>query len=78
MDLGNFNPQDLQQYLQNLNWPANKDQIVSEAQNNNADSNIIDQLKNNLGAGQYSDAQQVISAVTGLPGDYTGGGPRDL
>ena len=36
MDLGNFNPQDLQQYLQNINWPANKDQIVSEAQNNNA------------------------------------------
>ncbi|CAN5580425.1 MAG: DUF2795 domain-containing protein [Rubrobacteraceae bacterium] len=65
MDLGNFNPQDLQQYLQNLNWPANKDQIVSEAQNNNADSGIIDQLKNNLDPGQYSDPQQVISNVTG-------------
>lgn len=65
MDLGNFNPQDLQQYLQNLDWPANKDQIVSEAQNNNADSSIIDQLKNNLDPGQYSDPQQVISNVTG-------------
>ncbi len=65
MDLGNFNPQDLQQYLQNLNWPANKDQIVSEAQNNNADQGIIDQLKNNLDPGQYSDPQQVISNVTG-------------
>ena len=65
MDLGNFNPQDLQQYLQNLNWPANKDQIVSEAQNNNADGSIIDQLKNNLDPGQYSDPQQVISNVTG-------------
>ena len=65
MDLSNFNPQDLQQYLQNLNWPANKDEIVSEAQNNNADSNIIDQLKNNLDPGQYSDPQQVISNVTG-------------
>jgi hypothetical protein len=65
MDLGNFNPQDLQQYLQNLNWPANKDEIVSEAQNNNADSSIIDQLKNNLDPGQYSDPQQVISNVTG-------------
>ena len=65
MDLGNFNPQDLQQYLQNLNWPANKEQIVSEAQNNNADSSIIDQLKNNLDPGQYSDPQQVISNVTG-------------
>ncbi len=65
MDLGNFNPQDLQQYLQNINWPANKDQIVSEAQNNNADGSIIDQLKNNLDPGQYSDPQQVISNVTG-------------
>lgn len=65
MDLGNFNPQDLQQYIQNINWPANKDQIISEVQNNNGDQSIIDQLKNNLDPGQYSDPQQVISNVTG-------------
>ncbi|MGF1473869.1 MAG: DUF2795 domain-containing protein [Rubrobacteraceae bacterium] len=65
MDLGNLNPQDLQQYLQNLDWPANKDQIVSEAQNNDASGDIVDQLKNNLDPGQYSDPQQVISKVTG-------------
>lgn len=66
MDLGNFNPQDLQQYLQNINWPANKDQIVGEAQNNDAPGNIVDQLKNNLDPGQYSDPQQVLSNITGL------------
>ena len=65
MDLGNFNPQDLQQYLQNINWPANKDEIVSEVQNNNAPGDVIDQLKNNLDPGQYSDPQQVLSNVTG-------------
>ncbi len=65
MDLGSFNPQDLQQYLQNINWPANKDQIVSEAQNNNAPDDVINQLKNNLDPGQYSDPQQVLSNVTG-------------
>ncbi len=65
MDLGNFNPQDLQQYLQNINWPADKDQIVSEAQNNDAPGNIIDQLKNQLDPGQYSDPQQVLSNVMG-------------
>lgn len=65
MDLGNFNPQDLQQYLQNINWPADKDQIVSEAQNNDAPGNIIDQLKNKLDPGQYSDPQQVLSNVMG-------------
>ena len=65
MDLGNFNPQDLQQYLQNINWPANKDQIVSEVQNNNGDQSIIDQLKNNRDPGQYSDPQQVLSNIQG-------------
>ena len=65
MDLGNFNPQDLQQYIQNINWPANKDQIVSEVQNNNGDQSIIDQLKNNLDPGQYSDPQQVLSNIQG-------------
>ena len=65
MDLGNFNPQDLQQYLQNINWPANKDEIVSEVQNNNGPGDVIDQLKNNLDSGQYSDPQQVLSNVTG-------------
>ncbi|MDQ4106893.1 MAG: DUF2795 domain-containing protein [Actinomycetota bacterium] len=65
MDLGNFNPQDLQQYLQNINWPANKDEIVNEAQNNEAPGNIIDQLKNQLDPGQYSDPQQVLSNVMG-------------
>lgn len=65
MDLGNFNPQDLQQYLQNIDWPANKDQIISEVQNNNGPGDVIDQLKNNLDPGQYSDPQQVLSNVTG-------------
>lgn len=66
MDLSNFNPQDLQQYLQNINWPANKDQIVGEAQNNSAPGDVINQLKNNLDPGQYSDPQQVLSNITGL------------
>ncbi len=65
MDLGNFNPQDLQQYPQDIDWPANKDQIISEVQNNNGPGDVIDQLKNNLDPGQYSDPQQVLSNVTG-------------
>lgn len=65
MDLGNFNPQDLQQYPQDIDWPANKDQIISEVQNNNGPGDVIDQLKNNLDPGQHSDPQQVLSNVTG-------------
>lgn len=65
MDIGNFNPQDLQKYLQNIDWPANKDEIISEVQNNDGPGDVIDQLKNNLDPGQYSDPQQVLSNVTG-------------
>lgn len=65
MDLGSFNPQDLQQYLQGVNFPANKDEIVSAVQNNNADQNVLDQLKNNLDPGQYQSQEEVVSNLQG-------------
>lgn len=65
MDLGNFNPQDLQKYIEGVNFPANKDEVVKGAQDNNADQGMIDQLKNNLDPGQYGSPQEVLSNIQG-------------
>ncbi len=53
--------QDVQQYLENIAFPADKGQIVSAAQNAGAPENMVSQLQNNLPDGEYSNAQQVAS-----------------
>ena len=34
--LGGFNLQDLQKYLQGVNWPADKEQVAAQAESNGA------------------------------------------
>ena len=58
--------QDVQQYLENIGFPADKDQIVSAAQNAGAPEQVISQLQDNLPSGEYSDAQQVTSSETSV------------
>ena len=53
MDLGGFNPQDAQQYLQGVNWPADKQEVVDKAEGNGAPQPMMEQLRN-LGGGQLS------------------------
>jgi hypothetical protein len=43
--LSNLDLGQLTQYLPNLDFPASKDEVVSEVQNNNAPQEVIDQLK---------------------------------
>lgn len=64
MDLGGLNPQDAQQYLQGINWPANKDEVVNKAESNGAPQGLLDQLKN-LGGGQFSGPEDVVSRLQG-------------
>lgn len=64
MDIGGFNPQDAQQYLQGVNWPADKQQVVNKAEGNGAPQPMLEQLKN-LGGGQFSGPQDVIGKLQG-------------
>ena len=64
MDLGSLNPQDMQQYLQGVNWPADKEQVVQAAESNGAPRGMLDQLRN-LGDGQFSGSQELISGLQG-------------
>ncbi len=62
--------QAIQQYLQNMSFPANKDQIVSAFQESGAPEDMVSDIQNNLPDGEYSDAQQVSSQLT--PGRASG------
>jgi hypothetical protein len=64
VDLGSLNPQDMQQYLQGVNWPADKEQVAQTAESNGAPRGVLDQLRN-LGDGQFSGSQELISGLQG-------------
>ena len=59
LDLGQ-----LQQYLPNLNFPASKDEVVSEVQNNDAPQEVVDQIKNSS-TDTFNSADEVLQTVQG-------------
>jgi hypothetical protein len=62
--LDNLGLEQLTQYLPNLDFPASKDEVVSEAQNNNAPQEVIDQLKNSS-SDTFNNANEVFETVRG-------------
>jgi DNA-binding transcriptional MerR regulator len=73
-DLSNLDLGRLQQYLPNLNFPASKDEVLSEIQRNDAPQEVIDQIKYSS-TDTFDNAAEVLES---LPGDWTGGGPGNL
>jgi hypothetical protein len=63
-DLGNLDLGQLQQYLPNLNFPASKDEVVSEAQSNDAPQEVVDGIRNS-GKDTFNSADEVLQAVQG-------------
>jgi Protein of unknown function (DUF2795) len=63
-NLGNLDLGQLQQYLPNLNFPASKDEVVSQVQNNNAPQEVVDQIKNSS-TDTFNSADEVLQTVQG-------------
>ena len=63
-DLSNLDLGQLQQYLPNMDFPAGKDQVVSEVQNNGAPQEVIDSVKNSS-TETFNSADDVLQAVRG-------------
>jgi len=63
-DLGNLDLGQLQQYVPNMNFPASKDEIISELQNNQAPQDVIDQVKNSS-TDSFNNADEVLQTVRG-------------
>ena len=63
-DLGNLDLDQLQQFLPNLDFPADKDEVVNQVQNNGAPQEVIDAVKNSS-TETYNSADEVLQTVRG-------------
>ena len=63
-DLGNLDLGQLQQYLPNLDFPASKDDVLADAQSNDAPQEVVDRIRNS-GKDTFNSADEVLQAVQG-------------
>jgi hypothetical protein len=63
-DLGNLDLGQLQQFIPNVNFPANKEEVASTAQSNDAPQEVVDRIRN-AGTDTFNSADEVLQAVQG-------------
>ena len=64
ISLGNLDLGQLQQYLQGVNFPADKEQVASNAESNNAPQELVQQIRN-ASTQRFDSPDQVLQAVQG-------------
>lgn len=65
-NVGGRSANDIAQVLKGLNFPAQKEDLVRQAESNQADSGVLDMLKN-IPPGMYDSAADVMERM-GVPG----------
>jgi hypothetical protein len=63
-DLGNLDVGQLTQYIPNVDFPASKDEVLADAQNNDAPQEVLDGIRNS-GKDTFNSANEVLQAVQG-------------
>lgn len=63
-DLGNLDLGQLTQYIPNVNFPASKEEVLSDAQSNDAPQEVVDGIRNS-GKDTFNSADEVLQAVQG-------------
>jgi hypothetical protein len=63
-DLGNLDLGQLQQHLPHVNFPASKDEVLSDLQGNNAPQEVVDQVRNSS-KDNFNSADEVLQTVQG-------------
>jgi hypothetical protein len=61
-----INPDDAQQYLQGVEYPASKEDVVSAAENNGAPDDITRMLEG-LSRSEFSEQEQVLEDLRSFP-----------
>ncbi len=64
MDLGNMGLGELLQYLQGTNFPANKEEVASNAESNGAPQDVVGQIRN-AATERFNNPEEVLQAVQG-------------
>lgn len=63
-DLGNLDLGQLQGYLPDVNFPASKDEVLSDLQSNDAPKEVVDGIRNS-GKDTFGSADEVLQEVQG-------------
>ena len=63
-NLGNLDIGQLQQYVQGVNFPAQKEEVASNAESNGAPQNVVDGIRN-AAQNQFNSQDEVLQAVKG-------------
>jgi len=63
-DLSNLDLGQLQQYLPDVNFPASKEEVLSNLESAGAPNEMVEQVKN-AGADTFSSADEVLQSVRG-------------
>ena len=63
-NLGNLDIGQLQQYVQGVNFPAQKEEVASNAESNGAPHNVVDGIRN-AAQNQFNSQDEVLQAVKG-------------
>jgi hypothetical protein len=61
-----FNPDDAQQYLEGVEYPASKEDVTSAAESNGAPTELVERLQA-LSTPEFSSAEEVISELRAFP-----------
>ncbi len=62
-----FNPDEAQQYLEGVDYPARKDEIISAAEDNGAPQSLIEAL-GSLPTPEFASAEDVVADLRAVPG----------
>ena len=63
-DLGNLDLGQLPQHLPNVNFPASKEEVLSDLQSNDAPQEVVDKVRNS-GKDNFNSADEVLQTVQG-------------
>jgi hypothetical protein len=64
MDLGNMGLGELLQYLQGTSFPANKEEVASNAESNGAPQDVVGQIRN-AATERFNNPEEVLQVVQG-------------
>jgi hypothetical protein len=62
----NFNPDDARQYLEGVEYPASKEDLISAAEGNDAPEALLDRI-GTLGRPEFSSPEEVVEELRASP-----------
>ena len=61
-----FDPDDVKQYLEGVDFPASKDDLATSAENNGAPDELVERLRT-LGRPDFSSPDEVVAELEASP-----------